>query len=40
MTDDPEPVEYQHHELYISSQQVGVRGDGEEECAPIQRTPG
>lgn len=22
LTDDPEPVEYQHHELYVSSQQV------------------
>jgi len=25
MTDDPEPVEYQHHELYIASQQTLTR---------------
>ena len=25
MTDDPEPVEYQHHELYISSQQAKMQ---------------
>ncbi|BBP01100.1 transporter [Sulfuriferula nivalis] len=27
LTDDPEPVEYQHHELYISSQQLKTRND-------------
>ena len=26
LTDDPEPVEYQHHELYISSQQLRTQG--------------
>ncbi len=28
LTDDPEPVEYQHHELYIASQQVKTQ-DGQ-----------
>lgn len=33
MTDDPEPVEYQHHELYISSQQVKTQ-DGKSGTIP------
>lgn len=33
MTDDPEPVEYQHHEFYISSQQVKTQ-DGRSGTLP------
>src|SRR5665647_758161 len=33
MTDDPEPVEYQHHELYLSSQQVKTQ-DGKSGTIP------
>lgn len=33
MTDDPEPVEYQHHELYISSQLVKTQ-DGRSGTLP------
>ncbi|MGA8147176.1 MAG: transporter [Gallionellaceae bacterium] len=33
LTDDPEPVEYQHHELYISSQQVEMQ-DGKSGTLP------
>jgi len=33
ITDDPEPVEYQHHEFYVSSQQVNTR-DGRSGTLP------
>jgi hypothetical protein len=33
LTDDPEPVECQHHELYISSQQVRTQ-DGNSGTLP------
>lgn len=33
LTDDPEPVEYQHHELYISSQQLRTQ-DGNSGTLP------